>query len=106
VPEEANIFTAGLDIERIRTSEKEAVVHVKECEWARYFQERHPQCGYLMACSTDEAACRAFNKNLRMQRTSTLMEGGKICRRLSKEKEVQKCRPITWRSYLSLDFAL
>jgi hypothetical protein len=32
-----------------------------------------------MACSTDETAYRAFNENLRMQRTSTLMEGGEVC---------------------------
>ena len=78
-PEEADIFTAGLEIETIHTSEREVVMHIKECEWARYYQERHPQVGYLMACSTDEVAYRAFNENLRMQRTSTLMEGGKVC---------------------------
>jgi hypothetical protein len=77
--EEANIYTAGLRQEIVHASEREAVVHVKECEWARYFQERHPKVGYLMACSTDEAAYRAFNQNLRLQRTSTLMEGGKVC---------------------------
>lgn len=32
-----------------------------------------------MACSTDEAAYRAFNDSLRLQRTSTLMEGGQVC---------------------------
>ena len=78
-PEEANIFTAGLEIEIVHAYEREIVQHVKECEWARYFQERHPQVGYLMACGTDEAAYRAFNENLRMQRTSTIMEGGKVC---------------------------
>ena len=78
-PEEANMYTAGLREEIVHASEREVVLHVKECEWARYFQERHPQVGYLMACSTDEAAYRAFNENLRMQRTSTLMEGGKVC---------------------------
>jgi hypothetical protein len=78
-PEQANIFTAGLEIESVHTSEQEVVLYVKECEWARYFQERHPQVGYLMACSTDEAAYRAFNETLCMQRTSTLMEGGRVC---------------------------
>jgi len=78
-PEEANIFTAGLEIESVHVSEREVVLQIKECEWARYFQERHPQVGYLMACSTDEAAYRAFNGNLRLRRTSTLMEGGKVC---------------------------
>jgi hypothetical protein len=78
-PAEANLFTAGLEIETVSVSEREVVPHVKECEWARYFQEHHPEVGYLMACSTDEAAYRAFNKNLRLQRTSTLMEGGDVC---------------------------
>lgn len=78
-PAEPNIFTAGLEIEVIQASDRECVTHVKECEWARYFQARHPQVGYLIACSTDEAAIKAFNKNLRLQRTSTLMEGGEVC---------------------------
>ena len=78
-PEEATLFTAGLEMETLRVSERELVLHVKECEWARYFRERHPQVGYLLACSTDEVAYRAFNENLRLQRTSTLMEGGEVC---------------------------
>ena len=78
-PTEPNIFTAGLEIEVIQASDRECVIHIKECEWARYFQEHHPQVRYLIACSTDEAAIKAFNKHLRLQRTSTLMEGGKVC---------------------------
>jgi hypothetical protein len=78
-PEEANLFTAGLEIEIVRASEREVVLNVKECAWARYFRERHPGVGYLVACSTDEADYRAFNEHLRMQRTSTLMEGGEVC---------------------------
>ena len=78
-PDEPNLFSAGLEDEIMHSSERELVVHVRECEWARYFQERHPQVGYLIACSTDEAAYKAFNKNLRLQRTTTLMEGGEFC---------------------------
>jgi hypothetical protein len=78
-PEEATLFTAGLQMDVLSASERELVLHVKECEWARYFRERHPQVGYLLACSTDEVAYRAFNQNLRLQRTSTLMEGGEVC---------------------------
>ena len=78
-PDEPDMFTAGLRQEIVRASDREAVVHVHECEWARYYRERHPQVGYLMACSTDEAACRSYNKDLRLQRTTTLMEGGKSC---------------------------
>ncbi len=78
-PQEASLFTAGLESELLRASDGEVVLHVRQCEWARYFQERHPSVGYLMACSTDEAAYRTFNAALRMQRTTTLMEGGDIC---------------------------
>ena len=78
-PEEANLFTIGLKTKLVRVSDREVVLHVRQCAWARYFQKRHPLVGYLVACSTDEADYLAFNENLRMQRTSTLMEGGEVC---------------------------
>jgi hypothetical protein len=74
-----SLFTAGLQSELVSKTNREAVLLVRECEWARYFQERHPSVGYLMACSTDEVAYKAFNSSLRMQRTQTLMEGGEFC---------------------------
>lgn len=78
--EKPNLMTAALKADIISSSEKEIVMHVKECEWARYFKENHPDVGYLMSCSTDEAAYRAGTKNqIRMQRTCTIMEGGEIC---------------------------
>jgi hypothetical protein len=72
-------WTATLEVEFVSKSTREAVLFIKECEWARYFQERHPQVAYIMACSTDEAAYKAFNKTLRLQRTTTLLVGGKSC---------------------------
>lgn len=78
-PREANLFTAGLVKEVVRVSEREVELHVRECAWARYYRERHPEVGYLLACSTDEAGFTAFNDALRMQRTATLMEGGNVC---------------------------
>lgn len=42
-------------------------------------RENHPDVGYLMACSTDEAAYKTANKSIRMQRTGTIMEGNEIC---------------------------
>ena len=77
--ETPSLFTAGLQYEVISKTKREAVLYVRECEWARYFQERHPNVGYLMACSTDEVSYKAFNSSLRMQRTSTLMEGSEMC---------------------------
>lgn len=78
-PDTPTLYTAGLETELIRKTKREAVMYVRECEWARYFQERHPRVGYLMACSTDEVAYKAFNQSLRMQRAHTLMEGGEKC---------------------------
>jgi len=78
-PEIPTLFTAGLDMEVISRSAAEAVVHVHGCEWARYFRERHPRVGYLIACSTDEVAYRTFNSHLRLQRTQTIMEGAPLC---------------------------
>lgn len=78
-PEEADQFTAGLEVEVVRGSETEVVTLVKECEWARYFQERHPGVGYLLACSLDNAAYESFNERIHLQRSYTLMEGGEIC---------------------------
>jgi len=78
-PETPNLFSAGLEFTVVRSSAREALVHVRACEWARYFRERHSQVGYLMACSTDEVAYKAFNPDLRMQRTHTLMEGAGLC---------------------------
>ena len=78
-PREPTIFTAGQDAEIVKVSDTEFVMHIRQCEWARYFQERHPRVGYLIACSTDEVFARTCNDKIRMQRTSTLMEGGKLC---------------------------
>jgi hypothetical protein len=73
------IYTTGVKETVVRASEKEVVLYVEACEWARYFRAFHPEVGYLLACSTDEAAYWAFNSRLRLQRTHTLMEGGPVC---------------------------
>jgi L-2-amino-thiazoline-4-carboxylic acid hydrolase len=78
-PEEADMHSAGLEVELVRASETEVVTRVVECEWARYYREHHPRVGYLLACALDNAAYRSFNNRLRLQRTSTLMEGGSAC---------------------------
>jgi len=78
-PEEADIFSAGLEAEMIRASDAEVVNSITECEWSRYYRERHPRVGYLLACSMDHPAYRSLNERLRLQRTCTLMEGGEAC---------------------------
>lgn len=78
-PEEEDQFTAGLEVEVVRGSETEVVTLVKECEWARYFRERHPKVGYMLACSLDNAAYESFNERIHLQRSYTLMEGDEMC---------------------------
>lgn len=78
-PSTPSMFTAGLDVELIHETDSEVVVHVTACEWARYFRERHPAVGYLVACSTDDAALRAVTDRVWLQRTTTIMEGGEFC---------------------------
>jgi hypothetical protein len=77
--ETPDIFSAGLEVEKVKVSPSEHITLVKECEWARYFRERHPRVGYLVACSTDEPFARGFHESLRLKRTSTLMEGASHC---------------------------
>lgn len=76
---EADRITAGTEYEIVRASAREVVMHITECEWARYYREHYPRVGYLMACSMDEASYRAVNPAIRMQRTATLMEGAELC---------------------------
>jgi hypothetical protein len=78
-PEGADRFTAGLECELVRVSKDEVAFNILECEWARYYRERHPRIGYLMACSLDEADYRTVHPTIRMQRTGTLMEGAPCC---------------------------
>ena len=78
-PAEADMFTAGLTVDLVRASETEVVTRVTACEWARYYRERHPRVGYLLACSVDNAAYGLLNERIRLQRTCTLMEGGEVC---------------------------
>jgi len=78
-PKTLDIFGAGLDVELKSGDEKEILAHVTTCEWARYFLERHPSVGYLLACSVDDPVYRLQTDGVRFQRRCTLMEGGEYC---------------------------
>jgi hypothetical protein len=73
------MHSVGLEVEFIRGSETEVVTRVTECEWARYYRERYPQVGYMLACALDNAVYRSFKSRIRLQRDSTLMERGTEC---------------------------
>ncbi len=74
-----NLFTAGLERRIVRASDKELVWQVTQCEWARYFREHHPKVGSIISCTTDHALYGSHNPKIRLQLTSTLMEGDGAC---------------------------
>jgi hypothetical protein len=78
-PNEPSMHTVSLDYDLVCASDQEVVIHIQECEWARYFRQRNPEIGYLLICSMDEISYRAVHPSIRLQRTSTLMEGGRLC---------------------------
>lgn len=78
-PDEPDMHSAGLEVEFVRGSESEVVTRVVECEWARYYRERHPSVGYMLACALDNPVYQWINDRIRLQRTVTLMEGGTEC---------------------------
>jgi hypothetical protein len=78
-PSVHTIHSAGLEHSLIRATKDEILIHVTHCEWARYFKERHPSVGYLLACSIDDPAYRLLGRGVRFQRRCTLMEGGPYC---------------------------
>jgi len=78
-PEIPNAFSAGLDITLVRGDESEILAHVTQCAWARYYLERHPAVGYLLACSLDDPMYRLLCDGVRFQRRCTLMEGRSHC---------------------------
>jgi len=78
-PDKANIYSAGVETKIIKGSKTEILMHITECEFARYYREYHPRVGYMMACSLDHASYSSANKNIWLRRTSTIMEGSEIC---------------------------
>jgi len=79
IPKKYDMHSAGLQSELVSYNDSEIVSRTTECEWVRYYKERHPTVGYLMCCSVDHAAYRAINGKLRLERTKTLMDGGDFC---------------------------
>ena len=77
--EDPTIFTAGLERKVVRASDKELVWQVTQCEWARYFRQHHPTVGSIISCTTDHALYGSHNAHIRLQLTSTLMEGHGVC---------------------------
>lgn len=55
-------------------------VRVSECLWSKTFREvQAADIGYATICHQDYAFARAYNPQMRMERTKTLMQGHDCC---------------------------
>ena len=78
-PDEPGTFAVALKAELVKATDNEVVTRITECEYARYYRENHPRVGVLLCCSGDNAAYCLSNKRIRLQRETTLMQGGTEC---------------------------
>jgi hypothetical protein len=66
--------------EMVEETEKVAAIKVTECLWAKTFREAGAaDIGYAAVCHPDFAAAPAFNPQMKMLRTKTLMQGHDCC---------------------------
>ena len=66
--------------EILEYTEKVVAVKYTECLWATIFREANsPDIGYAAFCHGDFAIAHAFNPELKMTRTKTLMQGHDCC---------------------------
>jgi len=69
-----------LTFDIIEDTDRVFEIKVTECLWAKTFRENGASdIGYATLCHTDFAGCQAFNKKIRMTRSSTLMQGDDYC---------------------------
>jgi len=74
------MFKNALTFEVVEDSANTFAIKVKECLWAKTFREADAaEIGYAAICHGDYAMAKAFNPNLRMIRTKTLMQGHDCC---------------------------
>lgn len=67
--------------EVVRETENVIEVRVTECLWAKTFREADAaDIGYAALCYGDYAAAHAFNPEIRLIRTETLMQGNDCCK--------------------------
>ena len=69
-----------LTLDIVEDTESAFEIKVTECLWAKIFRENDAaDIGYATICHGDFAMCRAFNPRIRMERTTTRMQGHDRC---------------------------
>ncbi len=76
------IFSAGgaLEVEPGERSHDAIGFDVTRCRYAEYYREQGvSDIGFLISCSRDFASAEGLSPDLELERTETIMEGGKRC---------------------------
>src|SRR5262249_18462917 len=70
----------GMDVEMIQRTEDRLDFNVTRCGYAAFYQELGlADIGALVHCSRDHAMAAAFDPNVELVRTETIMEGKPCC---------------------------
>lgn len=70
----------SLEIEPVASSADELRFNVTRCGYADFYKELGlPELGYLFSCNRDFAMAEGFSRDIRLERTQTIMEGSSHC---------------------------
>ena len=74
-------FDKSLTLEIVEDTEKVFQLRVTECVWAKVYRDAGlgGEIGHAAVCNMDYYWPPGFNKNLKMERTKTLMQGDDCC---------------------------
>jgi len=73
-------YNIRLDLEILELTDKKCQLKVTNCLWAKTFRAMDAgDIGYATCCYADISGAKAFNPNLKFERTKTLMEGHEYC---------------------------
>jgi len=76
----APLYQKALTYEIVEESESTFKLRITECLWAKTFREADASdIGYAAICYPDFAIATAFNSNIKLLRTKTLMQGHDCC---------------------------
>lgn len=74
------IYDNTLTFEFVERTDKVCEVKVTECLWAQTYKNRNAgEIGYANHCHMDYKHPQSFNKNIKLIRTKTLMQGHDCC---------------------------
>ena len=74
-------FDKTLTLEIVEDTEKTFELRITECVWAKVYRDAGlgGEIGHAAVCNMDYHWPPAFNKDLKMERTKTLMQGDDLC---------------------------